>query len=290
MITMTQPWPEKQEHCSRLCQTGRDGQTPGLAGADRGARSSNSADASWSITARPDCRCAPSPATWAWCRRPCTGTSSSRDELLTLLLVDAYSELADTVDRARDAVSDLWSDDVIAIARAARDWAVAHPAGWALLYGSPVPGYHAPRGTHRRPRHPRGRRLVRRDRGRNRHRRHPADAIIVAPQPMSSDFERTTAGVRLSRRRSRHRQMLPAVGRRGGCDQPRGVRAVRRRHVDRPAVRCSTPRCGCWSTCSPTIEGRIRTCSSSVSRRDAADHGNSLSPSFCRPAADDILR
>ena len=31
---------------------------------------------------------------------------SSRDELLTLLLVDAYSELADAVDRARDAMSE----------------------------------------------------------------------------------------------------------------------------------------------------------------------------------------
>jgi len=69
---------------------------------------------------------------------------SSRDELLTLLLVDAYSDLADAVDQAREAVADLWSDDVVAIARAARQWAIAHPAGWALLYGSPVPGYHAP--------------------------------------------------------------------------------------------------------------------------------------------------
>lgn len=68
----------------------------------------------------------------------------SRDELLTLLLVDAYSDLADTVDEARDAMPDLWSDDVIAIAHAARNWAIAHPASWALLYGSPVPGYHAP--------------------------------------------------------------------------------------------------------------------------------------------------
>ena len=48
------------------------------------------------------------------------------------------------MDRARDTVADVWSDDVIAIARAARRWAVAHPARWALLYGSPVPGYHAP--------------------------------------------------------------------------------------------------------------------------------------------------
>ncbi len=69
---------------------------------------------------------------------------SSRDELLTLLLIDAYSELADAVDRAREAVPDVWSDDVIAIAHAARSWAVTHPARWALLYGSPVPGYNAP--------------------------------------------------------------------------------------------------------------------------------------------------
>lgn len=69
---------------------------------------------------------------------------SSRDELLTLLLVDGYSDLADAVDRAREAAFDVWSDDVIAIARAARRWALANPARWALLYGSPVPGYHAP--------------------------------------------------------------------------------------------------------------------------------------------------
>jgi AcrR family transcriptional regulator len=69
---------------------------------------------------------------------------SSRDELLTLLLVDAYSDLADAVDRARDTTLDVWSDDVITIAHATRAWAIAHPASWALLYGSPVPGYHAP--------------------------------------------------------------------------------------------------------------------------------------------------
>ena len=114
---------------------------------------------------------------------------SSRDELLTLLLVDAYSDLADTVDRARDAESEVWSDDVIAIAHAARAWAVAHPARWALLYGSPVPGYHAPAERTVGP----GTRVV----------RALFDAVAAgittgdirltndsAPQPMSSDFER----------------------------------------------------------------------------------------------------
>jgi AcrR family transcriptional regulator len=114
---------------------------------------------------------------------------ASRDELLTLLLVDAYSDLADAVDRARDAASDLWSEDVIAIAHAARRWAVAHPASWALLYGSPVPGYHAPAERTVGP----GTRVVGAF----------LDAVAAgiatgdimltnetAPQPMSSDFER----------------------------------------------------------------------------------------------------
>jgi AcrR family transcriptional regulator len=69
---------------------------------------------------------------------------ASRDDLLTLLLVDAYSELADAVDAARAGAGEGWRATIAAIAHAARAWAVAHPAGWALLYGSPVPGYHAP--------------------------------------------------------------------------------------------------------------------------------------------------
>jgi AcrR family transcriptional regulator len=68
----------------------------------------------------------------------------SRDDLLTLLLVDAYTELADAVDRAQQSTTDDWTDRIVAIARAARRWAVDQPACWALLYGSPVPGYRAP--------------------------------------------------------------------------------------------------------------------------------------------------
>ena len=46
---------------------------------------------------------------------------SSRDELLTLLLVDAYSDLADAVDRARASVGDLWRGEVVDTARAMGD-------------------------------------------------------------------------------------------------------------------------------------------------------------------------
>lgn len=70
---------------------------------------------------------------------------ASRDDLLTLLLVDAYDELADAVEAAAaaDPGAD-WPDRMVAMAHAARAWAVDQPARWALLYGSPVPGYRAP--------------------------------------------------------------------------------------------------------------------------------------------------
>jgi AcrR family transcriptional regulator len=117
---------------------------------------------------------------------------ASRDDLLTLLLVDAYSELADAVDRAWEESGGSWRDQVLAMAHAARRWAVDQPASWALLYGSPVPGYHAPRERTVGP----GTRVV----------GALFDAIaagiasseivesnIAAAQPLSSDFDRLRA-------------------------------------------------------------------------------------------------
>jgi AcrR family transcriptional regulator len=70
---------------------------------------------------------------------------ASRDELLTLLVVDGYDELGDAVDTALAKVdaSD-HAGRMRAIGRAARAWALAEPATYALLFGSPVPGYEAP--------------------------------------------------------------------------------------------------------------------------------------------------
>lgn len=70
---------------------------------------------------------------------------ANRDDLLTLLLVDAYDELADDVDTAvAGAAEQPWSARVLVAARALRGWAIREPARYALLYGSPVPGYAAP--------------------------------------------------------------------------------------------------------------------------------------------------
>ena len=70
---------------------------------------------------------------------------ASRDELLTLLVVDGYDELGDAVDAALERVerSD-HAGRLVAIGRAVRAWALAEPATYALLFGSPVPGYEAP--------------------------------------------------------------------------------------------------------------------------------------------------
>ncbi|MFD1812369.1 TetR/AcrR family transcriptional regulator [Rhodococcus gannanensis] len=76
---------------------------------------------------------------------------ASRDDLLTLLVVECYTELGDAVDEAIAAVDGVGTaggaDPVArfrALGHAVRDWALREPAGYTLLFGSPVPGYHAP--------------------------------------------------------------------------------------------------------------------------------------------------
>jgi AcrR family transcriptional regulator len=73
----------------------------------------------------------------------------SRDELLTALLIEAYDDFGAAVEAADAAVAD--RADLVgrwrATCRALRDWARSQPHRYALLYGSPVPGYVAPRDT-----------------------------------------------------------------------------------------------------------------------------------------------
>lgn len=70
---------------------------------------------------------------------------ASRDDLLTLLVVDAYTELSDQVVAAHSAVPDDHHREQLRVScQSFRDWAVSEPARYALLYGSPVPGYQAP--------------------------------------------------------------------------------------------------------------------------------------------------
>jgi AcrR family transcriptional regulator len=72
----------------------------------------------------------------------------SRDDLLTALIIDAYDALglraeSAAAPRPGAGVRDRW----LACCHAVRDWAIAHPHEYALIYGSPVPGYQAPQET-----------------------------------------------------------------------------------------------------------------------------------------------
>lgn len=71
----------------------------------------------------------------------------SRDELLTLLIVDAYGDLADAVDAALAGAGPVPRERFLALARAMVRWALSHPERWTLLYGTPVRGYDAPAAT-----------------------------------------------------------------------------------------------------------------------------------------------
>jgi AcrR family transcriptional regulator len=70
---------------------------------------------------------------------------ASRDELLTALIVDAYDAIGAAVEAAeaaceREDLGGRW----LSAGHAVRAWALEHPHEYALVYGSPVPGYRAP--------------------------------------------------------------------------------------------------------------------------------------------------
>ncbi|MER5947986.1 TetR/AcrR family transcriptional regulator [Streptomyces sp. NPDC001904] len=73
----------------------------------------------------------------------------SRDELLTALIIDAYDSLGEAAEHADAArlptatAAQRW----VTVCRAVREWALARPHEYTLIYGSPVPGYTAPMAT-----------------------------------------------------------------------------------------------------------------------------------------------
>lgn len=64
----------------------------------------------------------------------------NRDELLTILIRDAFTAIADEVDEAltRD-------ESVLTVGVTMLAWSRRHPNRWALIYGTPIPDYQAPR-------------------------------------------------------------------------------------------------------------------------------------------------
>jgi len=69
---------------------------------------------------------------------------TSRNDLLTELIVDAYHDLAASLDAAVKATTiRSGSAQVQALADAYRAWALAQPHRYRLLFSAPVPGYDA---------------------------------------------------------------------------------------------------------------------------------------------------
>lgn len=70
---------------------------------------------------------------------------ANRDDLITALIIDAYNALADTTQAACDAQP---PDDHIAQMRAGmlayRRWALDNRVDFELIFGNPIPSYHAP--------------------------------------------------------------------------------------------------------------------------------------------------
>ncbi|MEU4221508.1 TetR/AcrR family transcriptional regulator [Actinoplanes sp. NPDC026623] len=70
---------------------------------------------------------------------------ASRDDLLTALIIDAYDSVGAAAEES--ARTGGHGERFLAVCHAVRDWALANRHEWALIYGSPVPGYQAPRDT-----------------------------------------------------------------------------------------------------------------------------------------------
>ncbi|MBO8194719.1 TetR/AcrR family transcriptional regulator [Streptomyces oryzae] len=74
----------------------------------------------------------------------------SRDDLLTALITDAYGAVGAAAEAARAEAESVADSHLVrwrAVCRAVRAWALEHPHEYALIYGSPVPGYEAPPST-----------------------------------------------------------------------------------------------------------------------------------------------
>lgn len=64
----------------------------------------------------------------------------NRDELLTILIRDAFTSIADEVDGALER-----DESVLTIGTTMLAWSRRHPNRWALVYGTPISDYRAPR-------------------------------------------------------------------------------------------------------------------------------------------------
>jgi AcrR family transcriptional regulator len=70
---------------------------------------------------------------------------ASRDDLITALVIDAYHDLAASLEQADTAHPPAQHGDrLLAVMTQYRAWAKANPTDFQLIFGNPIPGYVAP--------------------------------------------------------------------------------------------------------------------------------------------------
>jgi AcrR family transcriptional regulator len=73
---------------------------------------------------------------------------ASLNDLITALIEDAFTQLAETLEAAAtDSVLTTSAQRLTAVAHAHRRWALTHPIDFQLLYGNPIPDYTQPTGV-----------------------------------------------------------------------------------------------------------------------------------------------
>lgn len=70
---------------------------------------------------------------------------SSRDDLITALIVDSFSNLGVALTNAYESHQQMaFREQFLNLMRAYRCWAIEHPIEYVLILGNPIPGYNAP--------------------------------------------------------------------------------------------------------------------------------------------------
>lgn len=70
---------------------------------------------------------------------------SRRDDLVTALIIHAYSSLGDAQFEALRSIPETNHHERLrAIGLAYRQWAISYPQRYQLIFGTPIPGYHSP--------------------------------------------------------------------------------------------------------------------------------------------------
>jgi AcrR family transcriptional regulator len=68
-----------------------------------------------------------------------------RDDLVTALIVDAFNSLGEAQAAAiANLPADKHAERIAALGLAYREWAVTYPQRYHLIFGTPIPNYHAP--------------------------------------------------------------------------------------------------------------------------------------------------